>query len=403
MSLKPTRLLMTSLAFAGLFSTAGAQQPDQVQIGAPIPITGPYAADGQVMRQALELAVAHLNDGGGINGSEVTLRIFDIGDLTPDKLQAAASELIDRRDVSVLINGYGGMGPDIPAFCNRDLPYLNNNATSEVVTLTERLSCNNIFMAADMDRNYGSTTFDQIQSLGLDFGEQRLAILHGPYDWELGFTTGFEERALSEGWSVAMKTEVPYDTTQWSVTMQQLRAQQPDLIVLETLDPVSARTFFEQFRRTPIAGTKVYAGYLLSTPALGSMIAAGELDGVMGMTLSAHRSSPEGDAFVEAWQAMFGEEPPMSIAAQVYDEVMLWANAATQVGDATDFEMIRDVFMNSDFTGLTGTLSFNEQYYVPVGDSTQPSHLVQAVDGSIVSLVIGTETVRDFSNPSWMQ
>ena len=53
--------------------------------------------------------------------------------MTPDKLQAAATDLIERKKVHVLINGYGGMGPDIPAFCPYPIPYINNDATSNVV------------------------------------------------------------------------------------------------------------------------------------------------------------------------------------------------------------------------------------------------------------------------------
>lgn len=403
MSMPKTKLLLTSLVFAGLGSSAIAEQPPRIEIGAPIPITGPYAADGQVMQQAIELAVDQLNAAGGVNGSEVGVRVFDIGDLTPDKLQAAASELLDRQGVSVLINGYGGMGPDIPAFCNRDQPYLNNNATSAVVDLTMRLGCTNIFMAADVDQSYGRATFEQIMALGLDFSEQRVAILHGPYDWEVGFTDSVEHEATSVGWSVVLKEEVPYDTTQWSATMQKLRMGQPDLIIFESLDPVSASTFLEQFRRAPINGAAVYAGYLMSTPALESMIAAGDLNGVLGMTLSAHRPGEEGEAFADLWRAKFDEEPPFSIAAQVFDEVKLWADAATRAGDATDFARVKEELANSSFEGLTGVLTFNEQFFVPVGDATQPSQLVQVIDGSVVRLMVGSEKVGEFVPPAWME
>ncbi|MFU8776040.1 MAG: ABC transporter substrate-binding protein [Roseovarius sp.] len=403
MSMPKAKLLLNSLVLAGLGSAAIAEQPPRIEIGAPIPITGPYAVDGQVMQQAIELAVDQLNAAGGVNGSEVGVRVFDIGDLTPDKLQAAASELLDRQGVSVLINGYGGMGPDIPAFCNRDQPYLNNNATSAVVDLTMRLGCTNIFMAADVDQSYGRKTFEQIMALGMDFSDQRIAILHGPYDWEVGFTDSVEQEAISAGWSVVLKEEVPYDTTQWSATMQKLRMGQPDLIIFESLDPVSASTFLEQFRRTPISGAAVYAGYLMSTPALGSMIAAGDLNGVLGMTLSAHRPGDEGAEFADLWRAKFDEEPPFSIAAQVFDEVMLWADAATRADDATDFARVKEELANSSFEGLTGTLTFNEQFFVPVGDATQPSQLVQVIDGSVVRLMVGSEKVGEFVPPAWME
>lgn len=397
------RQLLPALLFAGFGSAVVAEQPTTIQIGAPIPITGPYAADGQVMQRAIDLAVDHLNAAGGVNGSTVAVRTFDIGDLTPDKLQAAASELIDRQGVAVLINGYGGMGPDIPAFCNREQPYLNNNATTAVVELTAQLGCNNIFMAADVDRSYGRATFEQIQSLGLPFDEKRIAVLHGPYDWEVGFTESLQEEAEAAGWTVVHKEEIPYGATQWAAVMQRLRMQNPDLIVFESLDPAAVSTFLDQFRKAPIEGAIVYAGYLVSTPALNEIIATGDLDGVLGMTLSAHQPGETGKAFAAAWQAKYGEEPPLSIAAQVYDEVMLWADAATRAGDATDYAKVREELMRSDFAGVTGRLAFNEQYLVPVGDDTQPSQLLQALNGEVVPLIIGTEKLSDFVGPAWTE
>lgn len=403
MSMKVFRPLLTTIALLGLCSAASAEQPGRIEIGAPIPITGPYAVDGRVMQKAIELAVDQLNAAGGLNGSEVAIRIFDIGDLTPDKLQAAASELIDRQNVAALINGYGGMGPDIPAFCSREQPYLNNNATSAVVELAARLGCKNIFMAADIERNYGRATFEQLTALGIDFGEKRVAILHGPYDWEVGFTGSIEEEAEAAGWSVTLKEEVPYGTTQWAAMMQKLRMQKPNLIIFETLDPASVSTFLDQFRKAPITDATVYAGYALSTPALAEMITKGDLDGVVGMTLSAQRSNEKGQAFAAAWQAKFGEQPPLSIAGQVYDEVMFWADAVTRAGDATDYAKVREQLMQQSFTGVTGTLAFNDSYLVPVGDATQPSQLLQAVGGKITPLVIGTEKVGEFVSPIWFR
>lgn len=401
MFLKSTRALLPALLVTTFCSVGSAEQPATVEIGAPIPITGPYAIDGQIMRKAIELAVDQLNAGGGLNGSTLAVRAFDIGDLTPDKLQAAASELIDRQGVAVLINGYGGMGPDIPAFCNRAQPYLNNNATTAVVELSSRLGCNNIFMATDVERSFGRATFEQISSLGLDFGEKRIAVLYGPYDWEVGFTDSVSEVAKADGWSVVLTEEIPYGTTQWGSMVQKLRLQRPDLIVFESLDPASISTFLDQFRKAPINNAIVYAGYSLSTPALAEMVATGSLDGVLGMSLSAQRPNEIGQDFSAAWEAKFSEQPPLSIAAQVYDEVMLWADAATRAGDATDFDLVREELMRSNFAGVTGTLAFTDQYYVPVGDDTQPSQLLQAAGGKVVPLRIGTQKTAEFTKPAW--
>lgn len=397
------RIPKTVAALSLSLACALVQAAEGVEIGLPIPITGPYAVDGKVMEQGALLAVEHINAAGGLLGQPLSARIFDIGDLTPDKLQAAAAELIERRQVTALINGYGGMGPDIPAFCKHPQPYLNNNATTYVVEMAERMGCDNIFMAADVERSYGRQVFTQLQALGHEFKGKRVAVLYGPYDWEVGFTGGIREAAEAAGWKVTLNEEVPYGTSQWAGTLNKLRMQKPDLVVLDMLDPASVATFLEQMRRQPLKGSLVFAGYSLATPALADVVAKGGLDGVLGMTLSAQRPGTEGEAFDAAWQKAYGQPAPLSIAAQVYDEVMAWAAAVGRAGSATDYAAVKRELAAAAHVGVTGTLSFNAQRFVPSSDATQPVQLLQAQGGAVKPVMVGSQMVNPFVVPAWLQ
>ena len=399
LSIATTQALALTLGL----STLSIQAAETLEIGLPIPVTGPYAVDGRVMEQGARLAIDTLNANGGVLGQQVSARVFDIGDLTPDKLQAAATELVERRKVAALINGYGGMGPDIPAFCAHEQPYLNNNATSAVVEMAQRQKCDNIFMAADVDQNYGKQVFSQLASMGYEFAGKKIAVLYGPYDWEVGFTGGIRESAEADGWKVALNEEVPYGTSQWAGTLNKLRMLKPDLIVLDMLDPSSVATFLDQFRKNPLKDSVVFAGYSLSTPALSLLVAQGGLDGVLGMTLSAQRPGEVGEAFSKAWQQAYGDQAPLSIGAQVYDEVMVWADAVKRAGSATDYKAVKQALKASDYAGVTGRLSFNEQYYITGGDDTQPVQLLQAQNGQVVPLMIGSQKVSEFVKPAWLK
>ena len=150
------RAKIRSLIFAAVLVLAsslmgsaipGAHASDEpIKVGAPIPITGPFASDGFVMEKAEKLAIADINAQGGLLGRQIEMIVYDIGDLTPDKLQAAALNLVEQEEVHVLINGYGGMGPDIPAFCPYDVPYLHVDGPEYVIDLAEQMGCNNIYM-----------------------------------------------------------------------------------------------------------------------------------------------------------------------------------------------------------------------------------------------------------------
>jgi ABC-type branched-subunit amino acid transport system substrate-binding protein len=294
------------------------------------------------------------------------------------------------------------MGPDIPAFCPRPQPYLNNNATTPVVTLMDNLGCKNVFMASDVDASYGKQVFQQILLMGYDFPGKRLAVLHGPYDWEIGNTEGMREAAQSKGWQVVLNEEVPYGTNQWAGTLSKLRGSNPDLVVIEMLDPVPVSTFLDQLRKSPLHGSLIYAGYALSTPALTDLVAQGGLDGVLGMTLSAQRPDNKGAAFIAKWHTAYGEDPPFSIAAQVYDEVMLWADAVKRAGSATDYLAVDKALGQSDYAGITGTIKFNSHFYVTADDATQPPQLLQVQGGKVKPLMVGSQKTGDFVKPAWL-
>jgi len=391
------------MAVSGLFGTsAAAQDGEPIIVGAPIPITGPFASDGVAMQMGLELAVEEVNADGGLLGRPLDLEVFDIGDLTPDKLQAAGNNLVDRNGADVLINGYGGMGPDIPAFCGYPVPYINNNATSNVIGLRENLGCDNIFMGSDVDYNYAQATFEQILALDHEFPSQTIAILHGPYDWELNAAEGVRDAAEAAGWTVVLEEEVPYDNRQWSGIIRRVNEAEPALVFFELLDTAGVSTFIDQFLQNPTEGALLYAGYIFSTPAFQEIIANGGAQGVLGMTVSAQLPGERGEAFGQAWRGKFDEAPPFSIGAAIYDELMLWAEAVRQVESVDDHEAINEAIRTMDYEGVTGVYRFNDDQYVSVGDDTLPSHLLQAQGDSHVQLFIGTQKNADFVRPEWL-
>ncbi len=129
-----------------------AAAADTIKIGAPIPQTGPFASDGQVMQKAIQLAVDDINKAGGLTGQQIEVLWFDIGDLTPDKLQAAAANLIDRSKADFIVTGYGGFGPDIPAFCPQGVPFVHADGVTSVIDLMNSMNCTNIFNASDAEQ-----------------------------------------------------------------------------------------------------------------------------------------------------------------------------------------------------------------------------------------------------------
>ena len=400
--MSPRGLALAATLALGAMAVPFGAAAEAVRVGAPLPLTGPFASDGAAMEKGLRLAIEELNADGGLLGEPLELHVFDIGDLTPDKLQAAATSLVEKEGVDVLINGYGGMGPDIPAFCPYDIPYIHNDATSNVVELRSRMNCTNIFMGSDLDLNYGRISFEQLMALGHEYPNRKLAVIHGPLDWELNNTEGARKAAEEAGWTVVMNEAASYETRQWSGIISKLRNADPDLVYFEVLDPSVVNSFIEQFLTNPPRNALLFAGYTVSVPAFREIVRLGKADGVLGMTLSAHGPNSRGEAFKAAWEEKYGEEPPFSIAAQIYDELMMWVASVGRAGSVKDLDAIKASLLDTGYEGITGTFRFNDEHFVHAGDDTVPAHLLQVQGSEIRQLMIGTRKEAEFVTPPWM-
>lgn len=392
----------SGLIAGALAALCGGAYADTISLGAPIPLTGYFAADGETMQQAIDLAVSGINAKGGLLGNQVEVVTFDIGDLTPDKLAAAAANLIEREQVSALINGYGGMGPDIPAFCPYGIPYIHNDAVIGVVDLAERMRCSAIFNASDVDLNYGRAQFDMVLKTGHAFETKRLAIVHGDFEWDINNAKSMGEAAEEAGWEVVYVQEVPYDTVEWTGIQSQIREAAPSLIHLEALEPAVATTFLSQYKTNPAGKALLNVGYIGATTGLDDVIAQGQAEGLLAFTLNAHQENPAGAEFVEQWKAAYGSEPSVSLAAAVYDMVNMWAAAVEQVGDPSDHAAVADAIRTMKYQGLVGTFDFNDRNFIDNGPNTQPAQLFQVQNNERVRVVVGDQKVADIVTPSWI-
>ena len=81
---QPRILVLAAIASVGMAACGGSSsaggtpaKPDKVQIAAEGPFTGPQAVIGAGALQAIQLAVKDFNKAGGVNGTPVTLLIWD--------------------------------------------------------------------------------------------------------------------------------------------------------------------------------------------------------------------------------------------------------------------------------------------------------------------------------------
>src|SRR5690606_34505144 len=91
---KISRRALAALAVALVALPAAGQAP--VKIGLIVPLSGPWARQGQVMRIGAEMAVEHINAQGGIQslgGAPIQLVVVDAGD-SVERAKNAAQRMV---------------------------------------------------------------------------------------------------------------------------------------------------------------------------------------------------------------------------------------------------------------------------------------------------------------------
>lgn len=382
-------------------ATAGGGKP--ILIGAPLPLTGPYAADAQSMQQGLQMAVDNINAGGGILGRQVKLDTYDVQDMAAEKLQAAAQKLNLGDHVSVVITGYSTPGADVTTFGKYPQPFIQFDASSmnEALIQKDPTLYGHVFTLGDVEAPYGALSFTLDSSQKWNYPNHKVAILIGDFEWDHKFCAGYKAAALAKGWQVPMYELFPYGTSEWGPMLTKIRAINPSIILISDLTPADIKTFVDQFTANPTQSI-VDAGYAMSIQGFPSLVGSNG-NGLFGDATNSIIPDAMGKAFDASFAAKFGHQPGLSIVGTVYDGAMLWAKAVAQAGNPDDYNKVAQAMHSLNYKGVNGTYAFNQWNFVPATDQGLPMFFFQIQNQQLALLNIGTQQKGTAILPPWIK
>ncbi len=384
-------------------SASGAPSGEPIKVGAPIPLTGPWAADGQSMQQGLEMAVNDLNAAGGLLGRPVELVVYDVEDMAPEKLNAAASKLVMQDKVAAVITGYSTPGADVTAFGKYPTPFIQFDASSQNVqmVLDNPEKYGGVFTLGDIEAAYGKQTFDDLMALPYEYPNKKVVILAGDFEWDKKVTEGIKAEAEAQGWDVAMYEVFPYGTREWGPLLTKIKAINPAIINISVMDPADLKTFLTQFAQDP-TDSIVEVGYAISIQGFPELVGKSG-NGVVGISTTSILPDEMGDQFKADFEAEFGTPPGLSIVGTCYDGVRLWAEGVKKAGDETNYEAVGEAIKTLGYKGVQGNYIFQEGNIVPATDDGLPMFFFQIQDGELVLLKVGTQDEGTFVTPPWLK
>ena len=328
---------------------------DTVKFGFCVPQTGAYADEGADELRAYQLAVKHLNEGGGVletlkpsklTGQGVLGKKVDYvtGDTqtNPDAARTAAQRMIERDGVIM----FSGGSSSAVAIAQQYL------AQEKSVVFMCALTHSNDTTGKDR-RRYGFRHFFNAYMSGValgpiraeDYGKDRRAYhLTADYTWGHTQYDSMKQATEKQGWTTVNNIMTPLGSTDYSQFLTAVLNSDADVLVLNHYgkDMVNSLTQASQFGMRDIDknGKKMQ----IVVPLYSELMAKGAGDNIEGVLGTANFNEKLDDAGSQAFIKTFTDEygfPPSQAAHTAYVQTLLYANACETAGTFYPPEVIK--------------------------------------------------------------
>ena len=343
-------------------------QGDTVFIGAAVPRTGAYAAQGEDELKGMELAVEHINSGHdlikkiapkiskGVLGKQVKLVSADSGAKPNNAVQAQQRFINENKIIAMTGSTSSAVAVALNKFAEREkILYLvaisgSNDTTGKDCT---RYSFRQCF--------YGETAANAIGPVLLkNFGKNKKAAFMTP-DYTYGHTvTKSVNDYLTEngGWKQVTNQVSPLGTSDFSQYLTNIANSGAEVIVNVNWgrDAVLSVQQAKQFGLTP--KMKMVIPYQI--PFLAKEVGAELTEGVYAATdfwWTMEDKYPLAKMFVEAFDKKYGYKPEWG-AENAYMQFAIWARMVSEAGSFYPPDVIKQYEKGETFPSMVGDVHF---------------------------------------------
>lgn len=356
-------LLLGALMISmGALAVAQDDGPDTIRLGATVPLTGRYAGGGAQVERGYMMAVANINEGGGVYVEEydrqIPLEVILLDDESdPVRVVSNLEDLYADNDVVVYL---GGFGSDLHAAAAavaevNGVPYLG---VAFALWDIHQQGFEYLFSPFPKSPDLSRTVFEFLNET-LPEGERptRVGILQEQTDWGIELGGFWEADAEEFGYEIVAVEE--YAPGSQDFTDQILRLQEAGVEVLLSLpnppDGITIMTQMAELDFTPAFSLVIRAP---DPPTWSQSLGVnGDYVGFMPGWHNA-MAFPGVDLLNEQHIEMIGR-PADPIVGPAYSLVQI-AAAAIESAGTLDREAVRDAIAATDMDTVIGPVTFRE-------------------------------------------
>jgi len=346
------KVLLCAAALCLVAAAAAAAEP--IRIGLMAPVTGPWASEGQEMKQVVDLLARDLNAKGGLLGRGVEVLAEDDGG-DPRTAALAAQKLITRGVIAV-IGTYGSSVTEASQSIYNESRVIQVANGSTAVRLTEK-GLRYFFRTCPRDDEQGRVAVQTIQKMKY----RKVAILHD--------NTTFAKGLAGEARGLLKKAGIPivfYDALtpgerDYTAILTKMKGAGPDVVFFTGYYPEAGLLLRQKKERNwhvPFLG-----GDATNNPDIVKIAGKGAAQGFMFLSAPLPRDLPskQAKAFLSSFSRTYGR-PPNSIYSVLAGDGFRVVTEAIRTTGTTDAERIANYLHSRKFrdrNGLTGSISFN--------------------------------------------
>ena len=353
-------LLIALAATAIMTGCGGGDGDNTTPIAVVGPITGQYASFGAQMKNGGEMAVADINEAGGVLGKKLDLSIGD--DACDPKQAVAVANQMTGSGVK-LVAGHYCSGSSIPAskvYAESDMVQISPASTNP--TFTDDRAGPNIYRVCGRDDQQGGVAG---KYLAANFADKNIAFVDDKTAYGKGLAAETKKAMSEAGKQAAMEESITAGEKDYSALVSKLKQANIDVVYFGGYH-TEAGLIIRQMRDQGMA-TILMGGDSLITQEFWSITGdAGE--GTL-MTFSPDpRKNPAAAELVKRFKDK-GIEPE-GYVLYTYAAVQAWKQAVEKAQSTASADVVK-ALNDTEFDTVIGKFKFNEK-----GDPNLPPYAV---------------------------
>ncbi|WP_082561828.1 ABC transporter substrate-binding protein [Microbacterium sp. Root61] len=339
-------------------STPSAETPgaaaEPIRFGVALPQTGDQAQYGEYFEQGFELALAQLNDAGGIDGRQVEL-VYEDTQADPAQAPAVAQKFVDDSSILAVLGDFGtpATAAASPIYQDAGLTQFAFSASASTVT-----DPGDFVFATWVSQEYEAP---RLAAFAAEQGSTAAVFYHDT-DWGVNTHGFFAEGAADADLEEVYATAYNPESTDYRPLLLAAQATDPEVIVLISyaadgaLITAQAR---ELGIEVPIVGiSSIYNQQFIE-------LAGEAAEGVQTLSYFTPTNPDETvQQFIADFAAEYDVETPSDYAIRAYDAFNVVAEAAAAAADAGDLtrQSLRDALDEGEgfATILYGPITFSD-------------------------------------------